>query len=172
MSKHVPMLPGDQFGAYRIDALLHAAPLAQDRTYWVTATCCGERLIRTYKTLKKCADRGSERCGRCANQARGLSMRQPSGDGIQVGDSFGGLQVLAWVTGGFMVRYSCCGLVRQISNHALYAMRSKARLMGEAWRCRECRYTQIRGEKRPQMWAVIVPATAWPRPQSLAGARL
>jgi len=170
VSVHTPMQPGDVFGAYRIDSLLHEAPLAKDRTYWVTATCCGEQLIRTYKTLKKCATRGSERCGRCANQARGLSMRQPAGEGIQVGDTFGGLEVLAWVTGGFQVRYACCGIVRQISNSALYAMRSKARLMNEAWQCRECRYTRIRGVPRAQARAVIVPATAWPRPQSLAGA--
>jgi len=166
--------PGDTCGYLHVIDVLpgQEAYPRESRRYQVRMTCCGRDLVRSYGQLMEHRRHPKARCQTCAHAA----LRHT----IQVGERFGGVVVTDISTPNrLLARYDCCGIVKATTPHYLAVLRAEAETHGPAI-CKACgarRRELAKHAARPLVLPVMVdatgfvPATAWPRPASLAGAR-
>ena len=165
---------GDTCGIMQVLALLpgqEAYPLER-RRYRCRLTCCGRDIVRTYASLMEHRRRPRERCQQCAHAA----LRQT----IRVGERFGGVVVTDITTPNrILARYDCCGITKATTPNYLAIMRAEAESYGPVI-CKACGARRRELAKQAARKAALpvrvaaegfVPATAWPRPALLTGAR-
>jgi hypothetical protein len=145
--------------------------------YRVKNTCCGTELDRSHSSLLNAKRRAAEvtRCQRCQNADTGSRTR--------LGDRFGPVVVMAMPSPNVrVVRWDCCGRLVELSPNRLSVLRHDAK-NGRVPLCRACQRAArakamtVDLDIRPRIKrevaqpGFISPATAWPRPSSLTGAR-
>lgn len=142
------------------------------RRYQVRLTCCGRDLVRTYGQLMEHRRHPKARCQTCAHAALRMT--------ISVGERFGSVVVTDISTPNrLLAKYDCCGIVKATTPHYLAVLRAEAETHGPVI-CKACGTRRRELVKRaarsvlPQRVSIenLSPATAWPRPASLAGARV
>lgn len=172
------LVAGDICGHFAIIAKLpgqDGLPIREQR-YLVRNTCCGTAVNRSHSSLLNAKRREHEvlRCQRCQNAETGSRTR--------LGERFGPVVVVAMPSPNVrVVRWDCCGRLVELSPNRLSVLRHHAK-GGKLPICRVCQRV-ARGKNKPVDREPRIrirrmalpefgsPATAWPRPASLAGAR-
>lgn len=172
------LVAGDICGHFEIIERLpgqDGLPIREQR-YLVKNTCCGTEVDRSHSSLLSARLRGAEvlRCQRCQLDADRSRTR--------LGERFGPVVVVAMPSPNVrVVRWDCCGRLVELSPNRLSVLRHDAK-GGKLPICRVCQRV-ARGKNKPvdreprlrirrmALPEFGSPATAWPRPASLAGVR-
>jgi len=167
----IVLVAGDICGLYEILECLpsQAAVPARAQRYRVRYRCCGTEVIRVHATLLNARRHpGATRCQRCVVATRKSRHR--------LGERFGPVVIVALSSPNTrQVRWDCCGIIKTATAHYLSVLRHDAQ-RGHLPRCKSCaalgreraKASKRRRLPQEQAWS---PATAWPRPGSLTGAR-
>lgn len=182
MSKSADIGPGDIYGYLEVIAplptLFRELPIAEQQ-YQCRLVCCGEEVTRNHKVLLDHKRRPRQFCPHC--------LQLGKAGRFQEGAIFGPVTVVGVVSPNkILVRWTCCGEEKISSAGYLDGLRHDA-VKGLALPLhRTCQRAEIAAlqaaslaksnlrRKHPEPTTALElaqPATAWPRPGSLAGAR-
>lgn len=171
-SQAVTLVPGETYGNYTLLGVMPhlGGATLRERFYRIRLGCCGEESYIGHGTLLN-ARRGDGRpkCQRCAMAAKRIPLT--------VGQVIGPLTIIDVLTPNrIRVRWSCCEQDKVVSSSFLDSVRHDVKQGGRR-RCITCE-RMARGMIAPPPPPPVVaeatwsPAMAWPRPQSLSGARV